>query len=208
MAHASKLAPVKRPLDIVLAAERALPAEPRLLYLILGDGPLRAPMEEACAQRGITSRFRFAGWIDHATVPDHLSLADVVVMPSELEGQSLVYLETQASGRVLLASDIPAAREFIVDGETGLLFRKGDVGHLAHRMLEVAGNPSWRRAIGLRARRAAEAHALEGVVAADEALPPRRRRALPPLRERRLPPVLTPDGAHSRRSGARVAEKV
>ena len=170
VAHASKLMPVKRPLDLVLAAERALAAEPRLLYLIIGDGPLRLPMEEACAQRGIGRRFRFAGWIDHAAIPDHLSLADVVVMPSELEGQSLVYLETQASARVLLASDIPAAREFIVDGETGLLFRLGDVGDLAERMLEVCGDLQLRQAIGRQARRAAEAHALEGVVAAYEAL--------------------------------------
>ena len=86
VAHASKLAAVKRPMDIVLAAQRALPVEPRLLYLILGDGPLRVSMEEACAQRGIAPRFRFAGWVDHAVVPDHLSLADVVAMPSEARG--------------------------------------------------------------------------------------------------------------------------
>lgn len=168
VAHASKLTSVKRPLDIVLAAQQALPTEPRLLYLILGDGPLRASMEDVCARQGITQRFRFPGWIDHTAVPDHLNLADVVVMPSELEGQSLVYLEAQACGRVLLASDIPAAREFIVDGETGLLFRMGDVGHLADRMLEAFGEPGFRQAIGRRARQAAEAHALEGVVAAYE----------------------------------------
>jgi glycosyltransferase involved in cell wall biosynthesis len=44
-----------------------------------------------------------------------------------------VYLETQACGRVLLASDIPAAVDVVTDGETGLLFRKGDIAHLAAR---------------------------------------------------------------------------
>jgi glycosyltransferase involved in cell wall biosynthesis len=170
VAHASKLEPVKRPLDIVLAAERVLRAEPRLLCLILGDGPLRASMEEACTQRGIAHRFRFAGWIDHAAVPSHLNLADVVVMPSELEGRSLVYLETWACGRVLLASNIPSARELIADGETGLLFRTGDAAHLADRMLEVLGDAHLREAIGRRARQAAEGYALEGVVAAYETL--------------------------------------
>jgi glycosyltransferase involved in cell wall biosynthesis len=170
VAHASKLAPVKRPMDIVHAAPRALRADPRLLFLILGDGALRSSMEQTCVQLGLSERFRFAGWIDHAAVPDHLSLADVVVMPSELEGQSLVYLETQACGRVLLASDIPAAREFVVDGETGLLFRTGDVGHLADRLLAAAADSRLREAIGRRARRAAENHALEGVVLAYVAL--------------------------------------
>jgi 2-deoxystreptamine N-acetyl-D-glucosaminyltransferase/2-deoxystreptamine glucosyltransferase len=151
--HASKLAPEKRPLDIVLSAERALRSNPRLLYLILGDGPLRAAMQEACARSGVADRFRFAGWLDHATVPAYLNLADIVVMPSEpLEGRSSVYLETQACGRVLLASDIPAACEVVVDGGTGLLFRKGDVAHLAERTLEAAGDPGLRATIGMRAR--------------------------------------------------------
>jgi glycosyltransferase involved in cell wall biosynthesis len=58
-------------------------------------------------------------------VPDYINLADVVVMPSEREGQSLVYLEAQACGKLIVASDIPAAREVITDGETGLLFERG-----------------------------------------------------------------------------------
>jgi glycosyltransferase involved in cell wall biosynthesis len=170
VAHLSRLASVKRPLDVVLSAERALRSNPRLLYLVLGDGPLRATMEEACAQRGLTPRFRFVGGVAHAAVPAYLNLADVVVMPSESEGQCLVYLETQACGRVLLASDIPAAREVIIDGETGLLFRRGDIGHLAARTLDAAADPGLRASIGVRARQAAETHALDTVVASYEAL--------------------------------------
>ncbi len=169
VAHASKLAPEKRPLDIVLSAERALRANPRLLYLILGDGQLRSAMEEACARHGVTERFRFAGWVDHATIHRYLNLADVVAMPSEpLEGRSNVYVETQACGRVLLASDIPAAREVIVDGETGVLFRTGDVGHLTARTLEVAGDPSLRAAIGVRARQVSEGRTFGPALAAWE----------------------------------------
>jgi glycosyltransferase involved in cell wall biosynthesis len=170
VAHVSHLWPLKRPLDVVLAAERALSVEPRLLGLILGDGPLREQMEVAAAERGIRGRFRFVGWIDHATIPRYLSLADVVVMPSEFEGRSLVYLETQACGRVLLASDIPSAREVVVDGKTGLLFRTGDVAHLAARLLEILGDARRRETIVRQARRIAERYALEGVVAAYEAL--------------------------------------
>jgi len=164
------LRPLKRPLDVVLAAERALSVEPRLLGLVVGDGPLRERMEEAAAERGIGNRFRFVGWLDHAEIPRYLSLADVVVTPGEVEGRCLVYLETQACGRVLLASDIPAAREVIVDGKTGLLFRTGDVAHLAARLLEILGDVRLRETIGRQARRVAERSALEDVVAAYEAV--------------------------------------
>jgi len=169
VAHVSNLWPLKRPLDVVLAAERALSVEPRVLGLILGDGPLREQMEMAVAERGLGGRFRFAGWLDHAAIPRYLSLADVVVMASEFEGRSLVYLETQACGRVLLASDIPSAREVVVDGKTGLLFRTG-VAHLAARLLEILGDARLRETIGRQARRVAERYALEDVVAAYEAL--------------------------------------
>ena len=170
VAHVSNLIPLKRPLDVILAAERTLSVEPRLLGLILGDGPLRKQMEEAAAERGIGSRFRFTGWLDHATIPRHLSLADVVVMPGEFEGRSLVYLETQACGRVLLASDLAPAREVIIDGKTGLLFRTGDVAHLAARLLEILGDAQLRETIARQARRDAERYALEHVVAAYEAV--------------------------------------
>jgi glycosyltransferase involved in cell wall biosynthesis len=127
-------------------------------------------MEMAVAERGIGGRFRFAGWLDHAAIPRYLSLADVVVMASEFEGRSLVSLETQACGRVLLASDIPSAREVVVDGKTGLLFRTGDVAHLAARLLDILGDARLRETIVRQARRAAERYALEDVVAAYEAL--------------------------------------
>ena len=54
-------------------------------------------------------------------------------MPSESEAFPLVYLETQACGRLLLASDIPAGREVVVPGDNGLLFRTGDVADLTAR---------------------------------------------------------------------------
>ena len=67
-------------------------------------------------------RVRFAGWIDYARMPDYINLGDIVVMPSESEGLARVYLEAQACARVLVASDIPPAREVVTEGETGLLF--------------------------------------------------------------------------------------
>jgi glycosyltransferase involved in cell wall biosynthesis len=121
--HVSNLKSLKRPLDIVSSAEKALRHNPKLVYVIVGDGPCREPMEDACRSSNISERFRFVGEVAHDRMPDYINLADIVVMPSAAETQALVYLETQACARLLLASDIPGAREVIVDGETGLLFR-------------------------------------------------------------------------------------
>lgn len=166
VAHVSNLKSLKRPLDIVDAADTALRAVPRLRYLIVGDGTCRQAMERACSEKGVSERFRFVGWIDHAQVPDYLNLADVVVLPSEAEAQARVYLETQACGRVIVASDIAAAREVIVDGETGVLFRMGDADDLAAKTVRLARDPGRRAAIGRQARSRIDAHALPTIVRA------------------------------------------
>jgi glycosyltransferase involved in cell wall biosynthesis len=86
-------------------------------------------------------------------------------MPSAAETQALVYLETQACARLLLASDIPGAREVIVDGETGLLFRTGDISDLTAKTLLAASDPRRRADIGRKARAQVQTHALSTAVA-------------------------------------------
>lgn len=163
--HASNLKAAKRPLDLVHAAELALRREPRLLFVVVGEGALRADMEALAEARGIRGRFRFAGWIDYARMPDVLALADLVVSTSRSEGMSRIYLEAQAIGCALVASDIPAARELIRDGETGLLFPMGDVEALADRILEAAASPERRRLLGARARARLTDHTFARTVA-------------------------------------------
>lgn len=168
VAHVSNLKAVKRPMDLVRSAAEATRRDGRLVYLIVGDGPLRGPMEDACRAAGLRDRFRFVGWVDYAEVPAYLGLADMVVMPSESEALARVYVETQAAGGVLVASDIPAAREVVVDGETGILFRRGDVADLTGKVLWLAGAPELRAAIGRNARAAVGGHALDRAVEAYE----------------------------------------
>ena len=152
VAHVSVLRPWKRPLDLADSAARVLRAEPRCVYLVVGDGPSRAAVEARVRRHGIGASFRFAGEVAHADVARYLRLADVVVQPSEREGLSLVYREAQACGRAVLASDIPAAREAIVPGKTGLLFPAGDVRALAAGTLRLLRDRSTRVRLGAAGR--------------------------------------------------------
>jgi glycosyltransferase involved in cell wall biosynthesis len=156
----------KRPMDLLASAEQVLHQDDRIVFVVLGDGPLRAVMEERCREKDISRRFRFAGWVDYARMPDYMNLADVVVMPSEGEGLARVYLEAQACAKVLVASDIPPAREVVTHAESGLLFRLGDVADLAEKILLAATNPRLRREIGSKARARVQAHGLEHAVPA------------------------------------------
>lgn len=150
--HASNLKPVKRPLDVVRVAARALAVDPRLVFVIVGDGEGRAAMEDLCRRTGLAERFRFTGWVDYARMPDYLALADVVVLPSAFEQQARVYLETQAAGRLLLASAVRSAREVVEHGRTGLLHRPGDLDDFADKLLQAVADPVARARIGRQAR--------------------------------------------------------
>jgi len=154
--HVSALRPAKRSLDIVESAAAVLRSRPEVAYVIVGDGPSRGEMESRAGQLGILSSFRFAGEVAHEQVPRYLNLCDVVVLSSEREGLPLITLETQACGRVMLSSDIPGASEIITDGETGVLFRAGDVDDLAAKTLALLEDREWCNAIGRSARAIAE----------------------------------------------------
>lgn len=152
--HFSTLQPAKRPLDIVESAAVVLRAYPGCCYLVAGEGPGRPAMERLARQHGIAAQFRFVGHLDHALVPKYMNLCDLVVMPSERESFSLVYREAQACGCVIVASDIPAAREAIAPNRTGALFRKGDARSLGAATLALLRNRSLRRRIARNARAA------------------------------------------------------
>jgi glycosyltransferase involved in cell wall biosynthesis len=155
--HLTNLRPGKRPLDLVASAAIVLQAHPRAIYLVIGDGPLRGEMEDACRAARLRTSFRFVGEIDHGLIPTYLNLVDLVVFTSEREGFPFTFREVQACGRVLLAGDIPPAREAIIDRETGLLFRLGDIDELAATTTQVLRDSGLRERIGRQARAAVEA---------------------------------------------------
>jgi len=152
VAHASNLKPVKRAIDIAVAAAMAVTRDPRLVFLIIGDGPDRAKLEQAVLDLGLADHFRFTGWVDHDACGAHLRLAHMALMPSATEGLASAYLEAMATGLPLLASDIAGAREVVDDGKTGFLFPVGDVDAIADLIVKLAANPDLRHRIGTNAR--------------------------------------------------------
>jgi glycosyltransferase involved in cell wall biosynthesis len=146
----------KRLTDVVASAELVLRSAPHVVYLVAGDGPCRHEIAELIEAKGLSASFRVTGELDHADVPAYLALAHAVVLASEREGCPLICLEAHAAGRALIVSDIPAGREAARGGETGLLFRLGDVADLAARTLELVNDDT------LRAKQAANGLAAVG----------------------------------------------
>jgi glycosyltransferase involved in cell wall biosynthesis len=160
--HVSALRPAKRSRDVVEAAVAVLRARPDVAFVIVGDGPCRDEIVGRATELGVLPNIRFVGEIPHGQMARYVNLCDILVLPSEREGLPLVSLEAQACGRAMVSSDIPGAREIIADGDTGVLFRLGDVDDLAAKILALVNDPAQCQAIGRRARALAEARPLSG----------------------------------------------
>lgn len=87
--------------------------------------------------------------------PRIISLLDVVVLPSLLEGLPRVILEAMSSAKPVIASDISGNNELIIDGETGYLFPVKDYKMLAKKLECLIKNKKKRIDMGERGRRRA-----------------------------------------------------
>jgi glycosyltransferase involved in cell wall biosynthesis len=133
-----------------------------LRLLFVGDGPYRRRLEG----RGAI----LAGWRDD--IPEVLAASDIVALASRFgEGCPNAVLEAMAAGKAVVATRAGGTPEVVVDGETGLLVRPGDVDGLREALTRLAGDPALRRRMGEAGRaRVAERHAVDGMVKAYERL--------------------------------------
>jgi len=158
--HISNMKSIKQPFDIVDSAEIILNDNPDIVYLIVGDGYCLEEMKQRCMDKKISSKFRFTGWVNYEQIPEYLNLFDVFVMPSSAEGLARVCLETQACGKCLVVSDIAPTHEIIKDGETGLIFKLGDIKDLTDKILMVYNDENLRSSMGKNARKRINEHSI------------------------------------------------
>jgi glycosyltransferase involved in cell wall biosynthesis len=125
--------------------------------LIAGDGPLRSTLErEAAALKGCENRVHFLGWRD--AVPALMAGLDIFLAPSLWEGFGLVFLEAMAQALPILASNVSAIPEIVVDGETGLLVPPRDVEGLAEALRKFLTDKPLRQYMGLQGQDRLETH--------------------------------------------------
>ena len=132
--HLSNFRPVKRVVDVVKIFAQVAQEMPAQLVLI-GDGPDRSAAEWLAHDLGIHARVHFLG--KQERVNELLPLADLLLMPSELESFGLAALEAMACKVPSIATRVGGVPELIDDGETGLLYEVGDVDGMATGALSL-----------------------------------------------------------------------
>ncbi len=150
--HLSNFRPVKRITDVVeifAKVRRALPAK---LVLIV-DGPDLGAVEWLVRKHGLTQDVVMLGKQDR--VYEKLSLADLFLLPSDLESFGLAALEAMACEVPVIASNVGGVPEVIESGVDGYLIEPRDVDTAATVAIEILSRPDRGRKLGQQARASA-----------------------------------------------------
>jgi len=151
--HLSNFRPVKRIADVVQIFARVAKQLPARLALI-GDGPDRSTAEWLANSLGIHDRVQFLGKQDR--VSELLPLADLMLMPSEMESFGLAALEAMACQTPAIATRVGGVPELIDDGVNGLLFPVGDVDAMAAASIALLRDPERHQTLRKAARKTAQ----------------------------------------------------
>ena len=154
LVHLSNFRPVKRLTDVIEIFDRVHKKMPSRLLLI-GDGPDRSVAEWLAVQKGIHDDVLFLGKQDQ--IQEKLSIADIMLIPSELESFGLAALEAMACEVVPISTRAGGVPEVIDHGKSGYLADVGDVDTMARYAIELLSNEDRLREMGKQARAVAMA---------------------------------------------------
>src|SRR5262245_11686929 len=153
LAHVSNFRPVKRPLDCIEIFASVVKQGIKARLVMVGDGSERTNCEHRARCLGILDQCSFVG--KQPRIVDYLSVADVLLLPSEQESFGLAALEAMACEVPVIASRVGGIPEVISDGDTGFLSSVGDLDKMAGDAVRLLADERMRREMGRRARESA-----------------------------------------------------
>lgn len=156
--HVSTFRPIKRIGDCirVLAKmnelERGFRSQFRVKLVMCGDGPERADAEALARMLGVTDSVTFVGKQPQSQVREYLSVADLLLLPSQSESFGLTALEAMACEVPVIATRVGGIPEVVEDRGCGFLFEIGDIDGMAGAALNVLSDDAERKRLGARGR--------------------------------------------------------
>jgi glycosyltransferase involved in cell wall biosynthesis len=148
---AMRLSRKKRPRELLRAfadAHRFVAGAPSMRLIVAGDGPDGAALRRMAAELGIGEQVSFPGQLSREALRELYARAHLFVLPSERESFGLAALEARAAGLPVVAMLASGARDFIRQGENGLLAR--DLSELTRFIARFALEPRFHAYVAHR----------------------------------------------------------
>lgn len=150
-----RLSPEKAP-EVFVEIARLSQGVPNLRFIMTGGGSMRDEIKKLVSELPSTIRFDFVGIVDDVT--PYLSLYDILVLPSHLDGRPLVVLESLACGTPVLASRVGGLPEVIIDDTNGYLCTPAVASEFAAHISTLAADKPKVEKLKVGARVFAEKH--------------------------------------------------
>lgn len=134
-------------LEILIKAIPLVLKEKEVNFLFLGDGDIKNDLEREVKLMGIENNVRFIGPLQpsNSDLSKFYQLASLFVIPSFIEGQSMVTMEAMASGLAVIASNGGALKELLKDNENGFLVNPFSEKEFAEKILAVLNDEKLRK---------------------------------------------------------------
>ncbi len=151
----ANLRPVKNLTLFVRAAANVASKHEDVEFLVAGEGPCRAELQDLVDELGIRNRFHLVGQVPE--IPAFLAGLDIAVLTSSTEGLSNSLIEYMAAGRAIVATAAGGNGELIRHGETGLLVPNNCESSLTLALERLLDDAGLATRLGNRAREEARA---------------------------------------------------
>jgi phosphatidylinositol alpha-1,6-mannosyltransferase len=164
--------------DVLVRALALVRAKvPQVQWVVIGDGSLRAGVEQLTDAYGVADAARFLGAVSDEERDSWLARSQLLAMPSRLpaggfagEGFGIAFLEAAAHGRPVVAGNVGGATDAVIDGVTGLLVDPCDQLAVAEAITRLLLDPGLAERLGRAGRERAESLAWPLIAARVQAL--------------------------------------
>jgi len=143
----NRLSEEKR-IDVLIDAAAKMSTDAHIA--ITSTGPSEAALRRQVERLGLEDRVTFLGFMRDVDLVSLYRLADVFVIPSEADLQSLTTMEAMACGLPILAANAYALPELVHHEENGYLFHPRNSDECAHYLDKLLANGALRRQMGIK----------------------------------------------------------
>lgn len=143
--------------DLITASHQLIQQGYRFNVLIVGDGKALPSLKRLVSKLSLDKYVKFTGRVPHQSVVNYYSIIDITPFPRKsLNVCELVSplkpFEAMALGKCVIASDVKAIKEFIIEGENGVLFKKGSIDSLKEGLALLLTNTNLRLQLAAKAK--------------------------------------------------------
>lgn len=137
--------------DLLVVTKRLLDSGYELKLHVGGNGDIDR-LKENIHWLGISSSVDYKGWLSEGQRNNLLRQTDIFVLPSYGEGMPMSILEAMSFGVPVISTEVGGIPEVVLDGQTGVLVKPGDIDTLYIKILELLLDRQKREQLGKNAR--------------------------------------------------------